>query len=101
MSDTPTPTPTSRPSPALRADRPRTRRAARVALVAGLGVIATAATAVPAFAAQDPVLTPEQQRTLSAQVAAHRACLEQQGVTLPSEPREGTRPELTDEQRAA
>lgn len=77
---------------------PRTLAVAGIALVAGLGVAATAA---PAFAAQDPVLTEEQQATLQAQVDAYRACLEGQGVTLPEKPADGSRPEITDEQREA
>lgn len=77
---------------------PRSLAVAGVALAAGLGV---AATAVPAFAAQDPILTEEQRTTLQAQVDAYRSCLEAQGVTLPEKPADGTRPELTEEQRAA
>jgi hypothetical protein len=67
-------------------------------LVAGVGLTAAAA---PAFAAQDPVLTPEQQSTLQAQVDAYQACLEGQGVTLPERPAGGEKPEITDEQRSA
>lgn len=77
---------------------PRSLAVAGVALVAGLGV---AALAVPALAAQDPVLAPDQQSTLQAQVDAYQACLTEQGVTLPEKPADGTRPELTDEQRTA
>ncbi len=77
---------------------PRTLAVAGMALVAALGVAATAA---PAFAAQEPVLTEEQQSTLQAQVDAHKACLEGQGVTLPEKTEDGTKPEITDEQRAA
>jgi hypothetical protein len=77
---------------------PRTLAVAGVALVAGLGV---GATIVPASAAQDPVLTPEQQRTLQTQVDAYTACLTEHGVTLPDPRADGPRPELTDEQRAA
>lgn len=77
---------------------PRTLAVAGMALVASLGVAATAA---PAFAAQDPVLTEEQQATLQAQVDAYEACLEDQGVTLPEKTEDGTRPEITDEQRDA
>jgi hypothetical protein len=76
----------------------RSLAVAGVALVAGLGVTALA---VPALAAQDPVLTPDQQSTLQTQFDAHKACLEQQGVTLPTKPADGTKPELTDEQKAA
>ena len=77
---------------------PRTLAIAGLSLVAGLGVMATAA---PAFAAQDPILTEEQQRTLQAQVDAYEACLEGQGVTLPEKPADATLPEITDEQREA
>ena len=77
---------------------PRSLAIAGVALVAGLGV---AAVAVPALAAQDPVLTPDQQSTRKTQVDGYQACLEQQGVTLPTKPADGTKPQLTDEQRAA
>lgn len=77
---------------------PRTLAVAGAALVAGLGV---GASAMPAFAAQDPVLTEEQASRLQSQVDAYEACLEQQGVTLPEKPADGSRPELTDEQRSA
>jgi hypothetical protein len=77
---------------------PRTLFVSGAALVVGLGV---GAAVVPALAAQDPVLTPEQQSTLQQQSDAFKACLEQQGVTLPAKPADGTRPELSDEQRAA
>jgi len=77
---------------------PRTLAVAGVSLAAGLGVMATAA---PAFAAQDPILTEEQQTTLQAQIDAFKACLEGQGVTLPEKPQDGARPEITDEQREA
>ena len=77
---------------------PRSLAVAGLALAAGLGVVATAA---PAFAAQDPILTEEQQSTLQAQVDAYKACLEQQGVTLPEKSADGTKPELTEEQRQA
>jgi hypothetical protein len=77
---------------------PRTLLVSGAALVVGLGV---GAAVVPALAAQDPVLTPDQQSTLQQQSDAFKACLEQQGVTLPAKPADGTRPELSDEQRAA
>lgn len=77
---------------------PRTLLVAGTALVAGLAV---GAAIVPAVAAQDPVLTPEQQATLRQQVDAYKACLQEQGVTLPEKPADGSRPELTDEERAA
>ena len=77
---------------------PRTLMVAGVALVAGLGV---GAAVVPALAAQDPVLSPDQQSTLQSQADAHKACLQQQGVTLPAKPADGTKPQLTDEQKAA
>jgi hypothetical protein len=77
---------------------PRTLLVSGAALVVGLGV---GAAVVPALAAQDPVLTPEQQSTLQQQSDAFKACLEQQGVTLPTKPADGTRPELSDEQKAA
>ena len=77
---------------------PRTLLVSGAALVVGLGV---GAAVVPALAAQDPVLTPEQQSTLQQQSDAFRACLEQQGVTLPAKPADGTRPEPSDEQKAA
>jgi hypothetical protein len=77
---------------------PRTLFVSGAALVVGLGV---GAAVVPALAAQDPVLTPEQQSTLQQQSDAYKACLEQQGVTLPAKPADGSRPELTDEQKAA
>ena len=77
---------------------PRTLLVSGAALVVGLGV---GAAVVPALAAQDPVLTPDQQSTLQQQSDAFKACLEQQGVTLPAKPADGTRPELSDEQKAA
>jgi hypothetical protein len=77
---------------------PRTLLVSGAALVVGLGV---GAAVVPALAAQDPVLTPEQQSTLQQQADAFKACLEQQGVTLPAKPADGTRPELNDDQKAA
>ena len=77
---------------------PRTLLLSGAALVVGLGV---GAAVVPALAAQDPVLTPEQQSTLQQQADAFKACLEQQGVTLPAKPTDGSRPELSDEQKAA
>lgn len=77
---------------------PRSLAVAGVVLVAGLGV---GATALPASAAQDPVLTPEQRNTLQAQIDAYKACLARNGVTLPERPADGSRPELTDEQRQA
>lgn len=77
---------------------PRTLFVSGAALVVGLGV---GAAVVPALAAQDPVLTPDQQSTLQQQSDAFKACLEQQGVTLPAKPTDGTRPELSDEQKAA
>ena len=77
---------------------PRTLLVSGAALVVGLGV---GAAVVPALAAQDPVLTPDQQSTLQQQSDAYKACLEQQGVTLPAKPTDGTRPELSDEQKAA
>jgi hypothetical protein len=77
---------------------PRTLIVSGAALVVGLGV---GAAVVPALAAQDPVLTPEQQSTLQQQSDAYKACLEQQGVTLPAKPADGSRPELSDEQKAA
>jgi hypothetical protein len=77
---------------------PRTLFVSGAALVVGLGV---GAAVVPALAAQDPVLTPDQQSTLQQQSDAFKACLEQQGVTLPARPADGTRPELSDEQKAA
>ncbi|MFA5884342.1 MAG: hypothetical protein WDA60_10865, partial [Acidimicrobiia bacterium] len=77
---------------------PRTVMVAGVALVAGLGV---GAAVVPALAAQEPVLSQEQQSQLQSQVDAYKACLEQQGVTLPEKPADGSKPELTDEQKAA
>ena len=40
--------------------------------------------AAPALAAPSPVLTPDQIATFETQQAAHRACLEGQGVTLPT-----------------
>jgi hypothetical protein len=76
----------------------RTLLVSGAALVVGLGV---GAAVVPALAAQDPVLTPDQQSTLQQQRAAFEACLEQQGVTLPPKPADGSRPELSDEQKAA
>ena len=76
----------------------RTLLVSGAALVVGLGV---GAAVVPALAAQDPVLTPEQQSTLQQQRDAFHACLEQQGVTLPGKPADGSRPELSDEQKAA
>jgi len=76
---------------------PRTLLVSGAALVVGLGV---GAAVVPALAAQDPVLTPDQQSTLQQQSDAFKACLEQQGVTLPAKPADGTRPELSDEQKA-
>ena len=59
--------------------------------------------AAPALAAPSPVLTPDQIATFETQQAAHRACLEGQGVTLPERPTDPTapRPALTDEQQAA
>ena len=77
---------------------PRTLLVSGAALVVGLGV---GAAVVPALAAQDPVLTPDQQSTLQQQSNAFKACLEQQGVTLPTKPADGTRPELSDEQKQA
>jgi hypothetical protein len=80
---------------------PRTLIVSGAALVVGLGA---GAAVVPALAAQDPVLTPEQQSTLQQQSDAYQACLEQQGVTLPAKPADGSRPErpqITDEQKAA
>lgn len=77
---------------------PRTLLVAGTALVAGLGV---GAAVVPAMAAQDPVLTQEQQTTLQSQVDAFKACLQQQGVTLPEKPADGSKPQLTDEQKSA
>lgn len=77
---------------------PRTMLVAGAALVAGLGV---GAAVVPAMAAQDPVLTPEQQTTLQSQVDGFKSCLQQQGVTLPEKPADGSRPQLTDEQKTA
>ena len=77
---------------------PRTLLVSGAALVVGLGV---GAAVVPALAAQDPVLTPDQQSTLSQQAEAYKACLEQQGVTLATKPADGSRPELSDEQKAA
>jgi len=77
---------------------PRTLMVAGVALVAGLGV---GAAVVPALAAQDPVLSPDQQSTLQSQADAYKACLQQQGVALPAKPADGTKPQLTDEQKAA
>src|SRR3954465_11317594 len=68
---------------------PRILFVSGAALVVGLGV---GAAVVPALAAQDPVLTPDQQSTLQQQSDAFKACLEQQGVTLPSKPADGTRP---------
>ena len=76
---------------------PRTVLVAGAALVAGLGV---GAAVVPAVAAQDPVLTPEQQTQLRQQLDAYRACLQQQGAALPEKPVDGSRPQLTEEQRA-
>jgi hypothetical protein len=77
---------------------PRTLFVSGAALVVGLGV---GAAVVPALAAQDPVLTPEQQSTLQQQSDAYEACLEQQGVALPAKPADGSRPALSDEQKAA
>jgi hypothetical protein len=77
---------------------PRTLLVSGAALVVGLGV---GAAVVPALAAQDPVLTPDQQSTLQQQSDAFKACLEQQGVTLPAKPADGTRPQLSDEQKQA
>jgi hypothetical protein len=77
---------------------PRTVLISGAALVVGLGV---GAAIVPAMAAQEPVLTEEQQAQLSQQSDAYKACLEEQGVTLPEKPADGTRPEITDEQKAA
>lgn len=77
---------------------PRTLAVAGVALVTGIGV---GAAVVPAMAAQDPVLTPDQQSTLQTQVDAYRTCLESNGVTLPEKSADGTRPDLTDAQREA
>jgi cell division protein FtsN len=77
---------------------PRTLVVSGAALVVGLGV---GAAVVPALAAQDPVLTPDQQSTLQQQSDAYKACLEQQGVAFPAKPADGSRPALSDEQRAA
>ena len=77
---------------------PRTMLVAGAALVVGLGV---GAAVVPAMAAPDPVLTPEQQTTLQSQVDAFKTCLRQQGVTLPEKPADGAKPQLTDEQKTA
>jgi hypothetical protein len=77
---------------------PRMLLVSGTALVVGLGV---GVAVVPALAAQDPVLTPEQQSTLLQQRDAFKACLEQQGVTLPAKPTDGSRPELSDDQKAA
>jgi hypothetical protein len=77
---------------------PRTLFVAGAALVVGLGV---GAAVVPALAAQDPVLTPDQQSTLQQQSDAFKACLEQHGVTLPTRPADGSRPALSDEQKQA
>ena len=77
---------------------PRALVVAGAALVVGLGV---GVAVVPALAAQDPVLSPEQQSTLQQQRDAFQACLEQQGVTLPVKPTDGPRPALSDEQKAA
>ena len=77
---------------------PRTLLVSGAALVVGLGV---GAAVVPALAAQDPVLTPDQQSTLQQQSDAFKACLEQRGVTLPAKPADGSRPQLSDEQKAA
>ena len=76
---------------------PRTLLVSGAALVVGLGV---GAAVVPALAAQDPVLTPDQQSTLQQQSDAFKACLEQHGVTLPTRPADGSRPALSDEQKA-
>jgi cell division protein FtsN len=77
---------------------PRTLMVASAALVAGLGV---GASVVPALAAQDPVLSEEQSSQLQSQVDAYKACLEDQGVTLPERSADGSKPELTEEQRTA
>lgn len=77
---------------------PRTLLVAGTALVAGLGV---GAAVVPAMAAQDPVLTQEQQSTLQSQIDAFTSCLQEQGVTLPEKPADGSKPQLTDEQKSA
>jgi hypothetical protein len=77
---------------------PRTLFVSGAALVVGLSM---GAAVVPALAAQDPVLTPDQQSTLQQQSDAYKACLEQQGVALPAKPADGSRPELSDEQKAA
>jgi len=77
---------------------PRTLLVSGAALVVGLGV---GVAVIPALAAQDPVLTPDQQSQLSTQSQAYKACLEAQGLTLPTKPADGTRPQLTDDQKAA
>lgn len=77
---------------------PRTALVAGAALIAGLGV---GAAVVPAMAAQEPVLTEEQQTQLQSELDAYRACLESQGVTPPERPADGSRPEPTEEQREA
>jgi hypothetical protein len=78
--------------------RSRWLAVAGTTLVAGLAVVAGV---VPALAAQEPVLTDEQQESLQSEIDAYRACIRQQGVTLPDKPADGSRPELSDEQRAA
>jgi len=77
---------------------PRILAVAGAALVVGLGL---GVTALPALAAQDPILTEEQRETFQTQIDAYKACLQGQGVTLPERPADGTPPELTEEQRAA
>jgi hypothetical protein len=72
------------------------RSIAVMGVVLGLGAVA-----VPAFAADTPTPDPQARAARSAQFEAFRACLQDQGVTLPERPADGTRPELTDEQRSA
>jgi len=72
------------------------RSLAVLGIALGLGAVA-----VPAFAAQSPVLDEQQRSTLQAQVDAYRSCLQSQGVTLPEKPADGSKPELTEEQRSA
>ncbi len=72
------------------------RSLAVLGLALGLGAVAA-----PAFAAQPPVLDEQQRSTLQAQVDAFESCLQSQGVTRPEKPADGTRPQLTEEQRGA
>src|SRR5262249_27277424 len=50
---------------------------------------------------QAPVRSAEQEPTLQQQRDAFKACLEQQGVSLPAKPTDGSRPAPSDEEKAA